>query len=85
MIVVYQTGFDMNELLPLNTEVTLGYDLLNGVFTRFQIIIFDNKDTEKPIPFYINYDSNLYSPELVGEFCDCFKEALIQMIKGELS
>ena len=85
MIVVYQTGFDMNELLPQNTEVTLGYDLLNGVFTRFQIIIFDSKDAGKPIPFYINYDSNLYSPELVGRFCDCFKEALIQMIKGELS
>ena len=83
MIVVYQTGFDMNELLPQDTEVTLGYDLLNGVFTRFQIIIFDSKDAEKPIPFYINYDSNLYSPELVGKFCDCFKESLNRMIKGD--
>ena len=83
MIVVYQTGFDMNELLPQDTEVTLGYDLLNGVFTRFQIVIFDSKDAEKPIPFYINYDSNLYSPELVGKFCDCFKESLNRMIKGD--
>ena len=83
MIVVYQTGFDMNELLPQDTEVTLGYDLLNGVFTRFQIIIFDSKDTEKPIPFYINYDSNLYSPGLVEEFCKQFDEALESMTSRE--
>lgn len=83
MIVVYQSGFDINSVLPPDTEATTGYDMLNGVFTRFQIIIFDSKDTEKAIPFYINYDSNLYSPDLVGKFCECFKEALSRLIKGD--
>ena len=64
LIVVYESGFDINALLPQGTEVTLGYDMLTGVFTRFQIIIFESKDADAPISFYINYDSNLYSPGL---------------------
>ena len=59
LIVVYESGFDINALLPQGTEVTLGYDMLTGVFTRFQIIIFESKDADAPISFYINYDSNL--------------------------
>ena len=83
LIVVYESGFDMKELLPKDTEVTLGYNLLDGVFTRFQFIIFDGGDSDAPISFYINYDSNLYSPGLVEEFCKCFDEALGSMISGE--
>ena len=82
LIVVYESGFDMTEVLPKDTEVTLGYDLLNGVFTRFQFIIFDGGDSDAPISFYCNYDSNLYSPGLVEEFCKCFDEALESMISG---
>lgn len=83
LIVVYESGFDMKELLPKDTEVTLGYDMLDGVFTRFQFIIFDGGDPDAPISFYINYDSNLYSTGLVEEFCKCFDEALGSMISGE--
>ena len=83
LIVVYESGFDMKELLPKDTEVTLGYDLLDGVFTRFQFIIFDGGDLDAPISFYINYDSNLYSTGLVEEFCKCFDEALGRMISGD--
>ena len=83
LIVVYESGFDINALLPQGTEVTLGYDMLTGVFTRFQIIIFESKDADALISFYINYDSNLYSPGLVEEFCKCFNEALESMISGD--
>ena len=83
MIVVYQTGFDIKTVLPQDTEAITGYDMLNGVFTRFQIIIPDSTDSEKEISFYINYDSNLYSSDLVGRFCESFKEALSCMIRGD--
>jgi hypothetical protein len=83
LIVVYESGFDMKKLLPKDTEVTLGYDMLDGVFTRFQFIIFDGGDSDAPISFYINYDSNIYSTGLVEEFCKCFDEALGSMISGE--
>ena len=83
LIVVYESGFDMKALLPGNTEVTTGYDMLDGVFTRCQFIIFDGGDPDAPISFYINYDSNLYSPGLIEEFCKCFDEALGSMISGE--
>ena len=80
---VYESGFDMKALLPGNTEVATGYDMLDGVFTRCQFIIFDGGDPDAPISFYINYDSNLYSPGLIEEFCKCFDEALGSMISGE--
>ena len=83
LIVVYESGFDMKALLPGNTEVATGYDMLDGVFTRCQFIIFDGGDPDAPISFYINYDSNLYSPGLIEEFCKCFDEALGSMISGE--
>ena len=83
LIVVYESGFDMKTLLPGNTEVTTGYDMLDGVFTRCQFIIFDGGDPDAPISFYINYDSNLYSPGLIEEFCKCFDEALGSMISGD--
>ena len=83
LIVVYESGFDMKALLPGNTEVATGYDMLDGVFTRCQFIIFDGGDPDAPISFYINYDSNLYSPGLIEEFCKCFDEALGRMISGE--
>ena len=83
LIVVYESGFDMKEFLPKDTEVTAGYDMLDGVFTRFQFIISDGGDPDAPISFYINYDSNLYSVGLVEEFRKCFDEALGSMISGE--
>ena len=83
MIVVYESGIDMNTLLPQGSEVTLGYDMLSGVFTRFQIIIPEGGDEDTPISFYINYDSNLYSPGLVEEFCKQFDEALESMTSRE--
>ena len=83
LIVVYESGFDMKEFLPKDTEVTAGYDMLDGVFTRFQFIISDGGDPDAPISFYINYDSNLYSIGLVEEFRKCFDEALGSMISGE--
>ena len=39
LIVVHESGFDMTAFLPEGTEATLGYAMLNGVFTRFQVII----------------------------------------------
>ena len=83
LTVVYESGFDMTGLLPEDTEVAFGYDLLDGVFTRCQFIIFDGGDLEDPISFYINYDSNLYSAGLIADFCKCFDEALGSMISGE--
>ena len=83
MIVVYETGFDMNKVMPKDTAVTLGYDMLNGAFTRFQIIIYESVEAENPIYYYINYDSNLYSPELVEKFSNYFKEALSRMIRED--
>ena len=82
MIVVYEAGFDMNEFLPDGTEASFAYDKLNGVFTRFQIIIFSISDPDSTIPFYINYDSELYSPSLVGRFCTIYNDALTWMISG---
>ena len=82
MIVVYESGFDMTGYLPEDTEVMIAYDKLNGVFTRIQIILFSPADPESPIPFYINYDSELYSLPLIETFCGFFKDALNRMISG---
>ena len=82
MIVVYESGFDMTRYLPEDTEVMIAYDKLNGVFTRIQIILFSPADPESPIPFYINYDSELYSLPLIETFCGFFKDALNRMISG---
>ena len=83
LIVVYESGFDMNAFLPDGTEAVFGYDRLNGVFTRFQIILFNSPYQEDPIPYYINYDSRLYSQELVEKYCLFFNEALNLMITEE--
>lgn len=83
LIVVYESGFDINTFLPPGTEITYAYDKLNGVFTRFQIIIFSGSDQDAAIPFYINYDSELYSPTIVGRFCDYYNEAVEWMISSE--
>ena len=82
MIVVYESGFDMTKYLPEDTEVMIAYDKLNGVFTRIQIILFSPADPESPIPFYINYDSELYSLPFIENFCGFFKDALNRMISG---
>ena len=82
MIVVYETGFDMGAFLPEGTEVSYAYDQLNGVFTRFQLILFNSQDPGQPIPFYFNYDSELYSPQLVERFCGFFNDALVTMVSG---
>ena len=79
----YESGFDINTFLPPGTEITYAYDKLNGVFTRFQIIIFSGSDQDAAIPFYINYDSELYSPAIVGRFCDYYNEAVEWMISSE--
>ena len=50
---------------------------------RFQIIIYESVEAENPIDYYINYDSNLYSPELVEKFSNYFKEALSRMIRED--
>ena len=83
MILVYESGFDMSAFLPEGTEASFGYDKLNGVFTRFQIIISDSSDSADPIPFYINYDSELYSPGLVERFCRIYNDAMTWMISGD--
>ena len=82
MIVVYETGFDMGEFLPEGTEVSYAYDQLNGVFTRFQLILFNSRNPDQPIPFYFNYDSELYSPQLVERFCCFFNDALVTIVSG---
>ena len=82
MIVVYESGFDMSAFFPKGTEAAFGYDKLNGVFTRFQIIIYNSSDPDAPIPFYINYDSELYSTSLVERFCEAYNDALVWMISG---
>ena len=83
LIVVYESGFDMNASLPEGTQTVFGYDRLNGVFTRFQIILFNSPDQEKPIPYYINYDSRLYSQALVEKYCQFFNEALNLLVTEE--
>lgn len=85
MIVVYESGFDMGAFLPEGTKVSLGYDKMNGVFTRFQIILFSISDPDAPIPFYFNYDSELYSQTLVERFCELYNEALAWMVSGRES
>ena len=82
MIVVYESGFDMGTFLPVGTEASFGYDKLNGAFTRFQIILYSSADPDKEIPFYINYDSELYSKDLVARYCQHYNEALTWMISG---
>ena len=83
LIVVYESGFDMSAFLPNGTETTFAYDRLNGVFTRFQIIIFNVSDPGKQIPFYANYDSKLYSPYAAEKYCNAFNDALTWMTTGE--
>ena len=83
MIVVYESGFNMNAFLPEGTEVTTIYDKLSSTFTRFQIILFDTADPDSPIPFYINYNSKAYSIELVERFCESYNRALMRMIMEE--
>lgn len=80
LIVVHESGFDMTAFLPEGTEATLGYAMLNGVFTRFQVIISSVKNPEASIPFYINYDSELYSPSEVERFCELYNSVLAWMI-----
>ena len=80
LIVVYESGFDMSSFLPEGTEATFAYDRLNGVFTRFQIIISDSSEPDAAIPFYINYDSRLYTSSLVERFCAFFNDALTWMV-----
>ena len=80
LIVVYESGFDMGTFLPEGTETDVAYDSLNGVFTRFQIIILPGSDADAMMPFYINYDSELYSYHLVERFCNAYNEALSWMI-----
>ena len=82
MIVVYESGFDMSAFFPKGTEATVAYDRLNGAFTRFQIIIYDNTDPDATMPFYINYDSELYSTSLVERFCEAYNDALFWMVHG---
>ena len=82
MIVVYESGFDMSTFLPEGTETALGYDKLNGAFTRFQIIIYNSSDPDAAIQFYINYDSELYSASLVKRFCEVYNDALAWMVSG---
>lgn len=82
MIIVYESGFDMNEFLPKGTEMMNGYRDLNGTFTRFQIIIYNSTDPDSPIPFYINYDSQLYSLPFVEKFGKLYNDALDRMIAG---
>ncbi len=82
VIVVYETGFDMGAFLPAGTQMNAAYDKLTGVFTRFQILLFDSTDPDAPIPFYINYDSELYSSALAARYCDNFDAALAWLISG---
>ena len=82
MIVVYESGFDMNAFLPEGTEATYAYDRMNGIFTRAQIILFSTSDPDSPVPYYLNYDSELYTPALAERFCGLFNDALAWMISG---
>ena len=82
LIVVYESGFDMSAFFPEGTEAVLAYDRLNGAFTRFQIIMYNSTDPEAPVPFYINYDSELYSASLVKRFCEAYNDALAWMVCG---
>ena len=80
LIVVHESGFDMTAFLPEGTEAAPGYEMLNGVFTRFQVIISSTKNPEASIPFYINYDSELYSQAAVERFCEIYNDALVWML-----
>ena len=82
LIVVHESGFDMSAFLPEGTQASFAYDKLNGAFTRFQIIISGAADPSAPIPFYINYDSELYSLSLVERFRKAYNDALTWMISG---
>ena len=82
IIVVYESGFDMSAFFPAGTEATFAYDRLNGVFTRMQIIILNGSDPNNGIPFYINYNSELYSEASAARFCNLFNDALTWMISG---
>ena len=82
LIVVYESGFDMSAFFPEGTTASFAYDRLNGVFTRFQIIISSGSDPDDPIAFYINYDSRLYSPSIVEKFCRAYNDAIVWMISG---
>jgi len=82
MIVVYESGFDIGAFLPEGTRMETAYDRLNGAFTRMQIIILPASDSGEVNPFYINYDSELYTPALVGRLCGYCNEALEWMISG---
>ena len=82
MIVVYESGFDIGAFLPEGTRMETAYDRLNGAFTRMQIIILPASDPGDVNPFYINYDSELYSRALVGRLCGYYNEALEWMISG---
>ena len=82
IIVVYESGFDMFAFLPRGTEATFGYAMLNGSFTRFQLIVSDISDPAAAIPFYANYDSELYSEEIAAGFCKHYDEALTWILEG---
>ena len=82
MIVVYESGFDMNAYLPEGTAATYAYDRLDGVFTRAQVIIFSVSDPDAPFSFYLNYDSELYTQAMAERFCGLFNDALVWMISG---
>ena len=65
-----------------STQAAAFYDKLDGAFTRFQVILFNGPGPDAPLPFYFNYDRQLYSRDLVDRFCGHFRDALLWMISG---
>ena len=79
-----RTNFNrFSSVLPEGTEMITAYDRLNGTFTRMQVILLDTwPAADKPIPFYINYNSEVYTEALASRFAESFKEALDRLILG---
>lgn len=82
VIVVWESGFDMAAAFPEGTITDFAYDRMDGMFTRFQILLFGGDDPGAPIFFYVNYDTGMYTPLVAENYCRAFNEALEWMISG---
>lgn len=74
--ILYETGFDITKALPEGTECFMGFDMRTGLYTRMQVVLIDSGKEADPLRCFFNYDSGVYSEELVLRFAACYADAL---------
>lgn len=77
--IIYETGFNIGDTLPEGTRMFRAFHMRKGLYTRMQIVPFDTGEEDKPMPYYINYDANLYSDSLIRRFSESLNDAMDEL------